>query len=435
MADAKSYNQRGQELLHNEQYEEAVQYFTQAIENDSTFAEAYQNRGEVYIKLGQTKEAEADFQQANDLKSQTTATSNKNKYRMEEIDNLYDELFPESALLIDDPYEDLFPDIVPVKGIRAILEYLDGTTEDHTNIIFCPGEDQITILLEGDKGERVVSLNKLSCVQSNEIPLDINEDREVSHVEAIETINGRRYRAHIPNDQGIKQGIIGFAVEHDAPYRYSFFPHQNINHRCQERYIGEILIDKGAIDSDGFIKALEDHKQLKKMKFGQIIAQQANLIYSTVNLEIQKAYSEARGEIKVGEILINAGLVNEEQVRKALMIQKKVQNMKIGQFLLEKGMVKEQDIFVALAEKFRYPFVDLRDKTISHEALKLVPKELMHKLKVLPISYNKSVLEVATIHPDVPSLKDILSKHTKQQNIKFVVVRPTLMKAALKKIS
>ena len=155
---------------------------------------------------------------------------------------------------------------------------------------------------------------------------------------------------------------------------------------------------------------------------------------ATVDHEIKKAYREGRDTNKAGEILVAAGLVDEEQVVNALRIQKKFKQMKLGQFLIAKGILQEEHVFSALAEKFRIPFIDLRQTPISRQALTTLPKEIILKLQVLPISQNPSHLVVATKEPDYFSIKSVLSKSVQTQNIQLVLTRPTLLQAAIKQL-
>ena len=66
--------------------------------------------------------------------------------------------------------------------------------------------------------------------------------------------------------------------------------------------------------------------------------------------------------VRVGEILIAAGLVTQEQVNTALQDQDENKKKKIGQLLVEHGFVTEDQLLVALAAKFRLTFIDRFDR-------------------------------------------------------------------------
>lgn len=434
MTDAESLTQRGKELLHTEQFEKAIQYFTKAIELDAAFPEAYKNRSEAYARLGRSDEAQADLQQANTLGAEKTTTNLERGHDLI-IDNLYDELFPKKVTEIDNVYDELFSGPSEDQNFQVVLEFLDGSKEEAAQaVLFQPTAYDITVVSEEDNTECVLPLNRFSCIRTAKIPAAFPEIEESCQVENIDINNGNNYQVYVPADQGMESGLFGFSTREDDFYKYSFFPYSNIKSRCQKRFLGEILVDKGMISSLKLEQALEEHKQLINRKLGQIIAEQANISKATVENEINKYFSENEKKIKVGEILLAAGLVDEGQVGAALETQKKLKKIKIGQFLIKRGILKEEEVYTALAEKFRIQLVDLRRETLSREVLRIVPRELVLKLRVLPISLRNSTLVVATMTPDIPELKDIISKYTGQYTIQFVLARPTQLLAAIRKV-
>ena len=58
---------------------------------------------------------------------------------------------------------------------------------------------------------------------------------------------------------------------------------------------------------------------------------------------------------KLGQLLIKAGLVNPEQLEKALEI-KRGTTKRIGEILIETGLVTEQDIAAALSKQLGIPY-------------------------------------------------------------------------------
>ena len=60
--------QRGVEFAEKEQYQEAIEEFSQAIRCDATFIKAYQYRGFILDKLGYKQRAESDLRKATELK-------------------------------------------------------------------------------------------------------------------------------------------------------------------------------------------------------------------------------------------------------------------------------------------------------------------------------------------------------------------------------
>ncbi len=64
---AAQHNRQGMLFIQGEQWEEALEAFTKALELDPTFKEASYNRSAMYRRLGQHMEAEADMKKYSSL--------------------------------------------------------------------------------------------------------------------------------------------------------------------------------------------------------------------------------------------------------------------------------------------------------------------------------------------------------------------------------
>lgn len=455
------YFRQGMQMLHADRVREAVVFFTRAIEHDPDFAEAYRNRGEAYILLGQETEASADLQRARSLQPAMAGPKKVSrklgKVDLQGVENVYEDLLamgnPDEDDAIDfsgDMYDYVFsadtlesdallPNLAasPARqqNFPAILEYLDGRREEVLlTRLFGPAPDEIEIAWAGNGGrEQVIPLEKVSCIRLARVPADLARNRDVAaHVEVIETVDGNIYHEAIPSEQPLKNVLFGFSTKQDSRIKYTLIPRSIIRSRFQRRHLGQILLDKKFISGDALKHALDEHNELKKVKFGRIIAQQAKILYSAVEFEIQKAYKENQQGLRIGEILLRAGLVNEAQILAALEYQERLKSKKLGQFLLEKGILQEKDLYLALAEKFRIPFIELRQQKVTRETLGLLPRELIQKLHVLPLELRADVLVVATLQPDPGPICEVILRHAKAKRLDFVLVQPSHLKNVIR---
>ena len=345
-----------------------------------------------------------------------------------EIDNLYDELFktPSAAT------EELVGGACPIQS--PTLEYLDGRTETVARVVlFHPTIDDLTVEADDAGGERLVPLADLSCVRMDAKPPGFPHSDGPSHIEIVDTGENLNYHVAVPDRQYVESGMYGLATKRKSfANEYFFFPYRSIQQRCQKRYLGQIMTGMGMLTDDELHQALEEQRERQRRRLGEIIAEYAHILPGVVERAIRRAY-KADLRMRVGEILVNAGLVNEDIVHESLKIQKNLRK-KIGQLLFERGTLNDEQVFRALAEKFRMPYVDLRQEKFSRKALAAVPKDIAVKLRVVPINFTKTSLVVATIFPDVPAIKTILLQRTKQKNIKLVLTRPSQLQAVIKKL-
>lgn len=118
---------------------------------------------------------------------------------------------------------------------------------------------------------------------------------------------------------------------------------------------------------------------------------------------------------RLGEILIEAGMVDEYQVNAALTEQKRWGG-KLGEHLVRLGYVTEDIILDILRNHLQMPTVDLLKVKIEPDVLKLVPKELVYKHQALPVGVKnikgKDHLVIAMADPSNLDMLDELQFST-----------------------
>src|SRR3990167_7934536 len=94
---------------------------------------------------------------------------------------------------------------------------------------------------------------------------------------------------------------------------------------------------------------------------------------------------------KIGELLMKSGLLSDEQLAKALQVQRGTRK-RLGEVLVELGLVTEADIASALSKQLGIPFASNASGLLTArkgEGLEqLVPEEFARQHLVLPLSRN-----------------------------------------------
>jgi type IV pilus assembly protein PilB len=103
--------------------------------------------------------------------------------------------------------------------------------------------------------------------------------------------------------------------------------------------------------------------------------------------------------VLLGEQLLSEGLITRDQLDKAIKIQRESKEKRIGEILVEAGAVDNKDIDSALAARLGVPRVDLRRIEIEPEAVKLVPNLTARRLVLMPCFLHRSHVVVATRNP------------------------------------
>ena len=91
-----------------------------------------------------------------------------------------------------------------------------------------------------------------------------------------------------------------------------------------------------------------------------------------------------RERLKVGELLIAAGVIDEMQLRAALGDQANW-GQRLGVTLVKMGLIEESDLVAALAQQLQIPVVRLEGKRVQQEVLDLLPVDLAEKHMCVPL--------------------------------------------------
>ena len=133
--------------------------------------------------------------------------------------------------------------------------------------------------------------------------------------------------------------------------------------------------------------------------------------------------SEHRKKLRLGEMLVAQGLVSHDQLNIALMEQSN-NELPIGRQLVRLGFVTEAMIRDLLANTIGQESIDLTTVVADPDALKMVPKELALRYKLLPIAFNaeKQTLIVAISDMfNVVALDQLKASLGGQIDIKIVI--------------
>ncbi len=117
-----------------------------------------------------------------------------------------------------------------------------------------------------------------------------------------------------------------------------------------------------------------------------------------------------RKKVRLGDVLVQNGVITEEDLQRGLERQKG-SGRKLGETLVDEGITTEENIARALSKQFHYDMVDLQNTEIPQEILDLVPANVLKKHRAIPFEYspdNMNVLRVAMSDPmDIGAMDDI----------------------------
>ena len=130
----------------------------------------------------------------------------------------------------------------------------------------------------------------------------------------------------------------------------------------------------------------------------------------------------------IGKLLIQKGLITNEQLQEALILQRdKIKDKLLGQILIQLGYLNKDDLYFALAIQSGYPYIDIRRCIVSPEVMSLIPEIMVRKYQAFPIDKIQDVVTVAMVNPLDNLAIDQIQDITKS-NIKVFLTTPSDIK-------
>jgi hypothetical protein len=135
---------------------------------------------------------------------------------------------------------------------------------------------------------------------------------------------------------------------------------------------------------------------------------------------------------QVGEILVDAGIMTQEQFEESIRMQAADPRKRIGQIIVERGYATEEVIAATLAAQLRTRFADNIEREMTAEALRMVPQNVAVNHRCVPLSYDSGQLTVAMANPlDLIAIEDL--QHATGAYIEIVVATPSAIERVVNK--
>jgi len=126
---------------------------------------------------------------------------------------------------------------------------------------------------------------------------------------------------------------------------------------------------------------------------------------------------------KLGELLLEYGMINEKQLKDALDYQKR-NNKRIGESLINLNIVKQDQINWILSKQFDIPYVQIEENQIDLNIIKNFPEYLIKNYRVIPLIELNDTLVIAMADPtDVEAIERIKNIYKNKIDIVFASFR------------
>lgn len=120
--------------------------------------------------------------------------------------------------------------------------------------------------------------------------------------------------------------------------------------------------------------------------------------------------SVGRKKIRIGDVLVAAGAITEEQLQEGLARQKET-GRKLGNALVDLGFISNDMLITVLTTQLGIDYIELKGAKIEDKVIHMVPESMVTKYQAIPIEVdpdNPNILKVAMADPmDIMAMDDI----------------------------
>lgn len=112
--------------------------------------------------------------------------------------------------------------------------------------------------------------------------------------------------------------------------------------------------------------------------------------------------------IRIGDVLLQAGYINQEELDEALEYQKNNKGIRLGEALIKLGFITEHQQLEALSARLGKRYVKIDRVMVQTEAVAMIPIQLAKKYHMLAVQYQDNNLTIVLNDPlDYYGIEDI----------------------------
>src|ERR1039457_148041 len=150
-------------------------------------------------------------------------------------------------------------------------------------------------------------------------------------------------------------------------------------------------------------QGLLSEKQLKyALRVRKKIATPQTMLDTLIELgyvdrdQVKESLQHSQINIRLGDLLVELGYLNDADLRQALGLQKESGgNKRLGEILIEGGFIEERRLLETLSYQLGYPVITIDFGKLDKPLANLIPLNICKELCILPIKRDGNIIVVA----------------------------------------
>jgi hypothetical protein len=197
---------------------------------------------------------------------------------------------------------------------------------------------------------------------------------------------------------------------------------------------GQALVEKGIITQSELDEALSVQRSRQDEYLGEILHSMG-----VSQEKINKALDCLSRRRKIGDILIDLGLITPENLERALKEQEKIQNSlgirkPLGILLFMMELISYENYMRALSKHFVLPIISLESRRIPPSLQHVLGKKYVREHQVLILENNEKTVKIALGEPTSSLMQEIRKSIPPQKEIIFYLASPVEIESVHKRM-
>jgi len=160
--------------------------------------------------------------------------------------------------------------------------------------------------------------------------------------------------------------------------------------------IGQLLLQKGLVDEEQLANAVNEQKRTG-LHLSKVLTRLGFVSEEQMTVILSEQLQSSRQK-RLGELLVEKNYITVEQCDKALEEQKKT-GLRLGKMLVQLGFMTEERLIEILSAQLEIPTINLGEMFIPPEIAQILPEEFCRSYKIIPLSIQGKVLTLAMHDP------------------------------------
>lgn len=133
-------------------------------------------------------------------------------------------------------------------------------------------------------------------------------------------------------------------------------------------------------------------------------------------------------ELRIGEMLVEQGVLREHDLEKALDIQSTNRHRYLGEILVENGFASEEVVLNSLSSKLNVPIMNANSVQIQNDVIQMFEENMARKYAAMPVRIDGNRLTVMMAEPNNREAISMIEENTGFQLQPHLASRTAILK-------